>query len=362
MKQLALMVLVACGGGGTAQTPVAKPVAHSEVPAGPPPAVDWTALVGPIKSVSVTTPDHTLAPRVKGLLASEVGKPIDRRRLRGVLTQVLALSGVADVTASATQLPDGVELVVEVVPQPLLHALTAREVGAADTRGVGAADIVTPGQLATAIGLPIDLALLDAVARQLRDQYLGRGFVDATVDWKQTPAGKGQVDITIEVTPGKASTVASLDFKGNVHAKRDDLLKALNSDLVTGTPWDLDRVERASLLVASYYYDHGYVNVTVDAPKPVGGPSPAVFTISEGDQYRVGKLEVSGVSPADAKKYLPLVGLKSKDIFSRSAIVAGVQKIADAVHAAGMTNANVLPVTKVDTAKKTIDLTLEITK
>ena len=87
-----------------------------------------------------------------------------------------------------------------------------------------------------------------------------------------------------------------------------------------------------------------------------------MFTISEGDQFRVGKLDVTGVSAADAKKYLALVGVKSKDIFSRSAIVAGVQKITEAVHANGMTTANVLPLTKLDTAKKTIDLTLEVTK
>ena len=354
MKRLLIAALAACG-GGTAQAPVVeKPAVHADVPVGPPPVIEWTKLVGPIKSVSVTTPDHTLAPRAKELLASEVGKAIDRRRLRGVLSKILELSGVADVSASATQLPDGVVLVVDVVPEPTLHALTARE--------VGGADLVTPGQLATAIGLPIDLALLDAVGHQLRDQYLEKGFVDVSVDWKQTPVGKGQVDIAIEITPGKASTVASLDFKGNAHAKRDDLVKAINNDLVTGTPWNADRVDRASLLLTSYYYDHGYVNVAIEGPKPAGGPSPAVFTIIEGDQFKVGKLEVTGVAPADAKKYVALIGVKTKDVFSRTAIVNGVQKITDAVHAAGMTNANVLPLTKVDTTKKTIDLTLEVTK
>ena len=350
---IALVAALGCG-GGAAETPVAKPVAHPDVPAGPPPIIDWAKLVGPIKSVSVTTPDHTLAPRAKELLTGEVGKPIDRSRLRGVLSKILEISGVADVSASATQLPDGVELVVDVVPEPTLHALTARE--------VGGADIVTPGQLATAVGLPIDLALLDAVGRQLRDQYLERGFVDVSVDWKQTAAGKGQVDIAIEITPGKASTIASVEFKGNSHAKRDDLVKAINNDLVTGTPWNSDRVDRATLLLTSYYYDHGYVNVAVEGPKPAGGPSPAVFSITEGDQFKVGMLDVTGVSAADAKKYLALIGVKTKDVFSRSAIVAGVQKITEAVHAAGMPTGNVLPLTKVDTAKKTIDLTLEISK
>ena len=93
MKRLLIAALAACG-GGTAQAPVVeKPAVHADVPVGPPPVIEWTKLVGPIKSVSVTTPDHTLrAARQGAAEASEVGgKAIDRRRLRGVLSSILEL-------------------------------------------------------------------------------------------------------------------------------------------------------------------------------------------------------------------------------------------------------------------------------
>jgi outer membrane protein assembly factor BamA len=47
-------------------------------------------------------------------------------------------------------------------------------------------------------------------------------------------------------------------------------------------------------------------------------------------------------------------------VFSRSAIVAGRQRVSAKLAKDGMADANVLPLTKVDLDKKTIDLTFEI--
>ena len=76
-----------------------------------------------------------------------------------------------------------------------------------------------------------------------------------------------------------------------------------------------------------------------------------VFDIKEGDQFRVGKLSIKDAKPADEKKWLALLGVKKGDIFSRTAMTTGMQKLQDATKAADIT-----PMTKVDAAKKTIDV------
>ena len=128
--------------------------------------VEWSKLVGPIKAVDVNTPDATLVAKVKDAVAGVVGKPLDRGALRTALTVAIALPGVSDVGAHGTQLADGIQLVLDVTPQPTLHALVARE--------VGGADLPLPGQLTSAIGLPVDPALLDALGVQLRELYLSK--------------------------------------------------------------------------------------------------------------------------------------------------------------------------------------------
>jgi outer membrane protein insertion porin family len=346
MKRLVMILLAACG------TPRPPPVEPAKPPPPPPPAVvEWTKLVGPIKAVEVVTPDATIAPKAKEVLAGAVGKALDRRELRKVLTTVLALPGVSDVSAEGKQLADGIQIIVDIVPQPTLHALAAR--------AVGGPDLPLPGQLTAAIGLPINPELLDALGAQLRVQFLTKGYTDATVEWKQTPAGTGAVDVAVEITPGKASIITTVDFKGNAHMKKADLVKAIGDGFAPNSPWSIDTVDRGQIQLASYYYDHGYINVAVEEPKPSGGPAPAIYAITEGDQYRVGKLEVSGASAADSKKFLGLLHVKKGEIFNRTAITTGIGKITSALHANGGT-AYVTPITNVDTKKKVIDIKLEV--
>jgi outer membrane protein insertion porin family len=340
------VVVAACGGGGTTgDRPTLPPVT---TPTGPAPEVPWNQLEGAVKTVTVKSDDATQVAPAKQMLAAEVGKPLDRARLRDELTQVLGIKGVGDVSASAVQLADGVELVVSLVPARSLHAMTAKE--------LGGGDIPLPGLLSTAIGLPLDPSLLAKVVEELRAEYLAKGFTEVQVAWKDTDVGTNQVDVSIEITPGKATTITTVEFKGNTHAKKAELMKAIAGTLVPSSPWNNDLVDRASLLVSAYYYDHGFINVAVDPPKPSGGSSPATFSITEGDQFRVGKIDVKGVPDADAKKYLAMVTVKKGDVFSRKRMQEGIVKI----QAAAQTQ--VEPVTNIDAKKKTIDVTLDLTK
>lgn len=343
MKRL-LLLLVACGGS---QTPVETPtLSTGSATSAAATEVSWSELDGAIKAVTVKSDDQTQVASVKLLLAGEVGKALDRRRLRGELSQIVGSKGIADATATAIQLADGIELVITVKPQPALHALTAHE--------AGGADIPLPGQLATATGLPLDPNVLDAVVNQLREQYLAKGFTAVTATWKQTDTAGHQVDVAIEVTPGKASTVTSVAMKGNKKVRQADLVKLVTID--PKSPFNTDAMDRAVVALTQYYYDHGFINITVTAPAPAGGPAVATFMITEGDQFRLGKLEITGVAPADAKKYLAMLPIKKGDVFNRSAVQKGIEKIQAAIAK------QVEPNTHLDIAKKTIDLELAVPK
>ena len=344
----ALLALMIAACGGAPKHPVPELAAETAPAPAVAPEVAWSELEGPIKTITVKADDQTQVAAAKQVLAAELDKPLDRPRLRDELAKVLAIKGIGDVSASAIQHADGLELVVTVTPARALHALTARE--------VGGGELTLPGQLATATGLPLDPNLLAAVVAQLRDQYLAKGYTDVKVAWTDTDAGKGQVDVAISVTPGKATTITTIEFKGNAHAKKAELLKALSGTLTPSSPWNTDLVDRAVLALTAFYYDHGYINVAVASPKPTGTASPATFAITEGDQFRIGKIEVTGVSADDAKKYLAMVTAKKGDVFNRTVMQQGIVKIQDAAQT------QVEPITSVDAKTKTIDLKLDVTK
>lgn len=344
---LVLVFAVACGG---APPPVEPDIPPPQKPAPTPTVIEWSKLVGPVKSVDVHAADAALVTKVQDIMKPAIGHPIDRRDLRALLYTIYEQPDVADVTAKAQQFEDGVKLVLDIAPEPVLHALALHE--------VGGQDITLPAALGSAIGQPVDPELLDAVGGQLRDKYLEAGYADAAIAWKQTTIGSNAVDEAIDVTPGHASVITGVQFKGNAHARSADLVKALGDGFKASSPWNVDVIARGTLLLTSYYFDHGYVNVAVDEPQPPGAPGPVVYTITEGDQFRVGKIEVTNASPADAKKYLALVGVRQGQIFNRTAISDGLAKI-NKVLGQGM---HAVPLTNIDAKKKLVDLKLDIQK
>lgn len=338
MKKLLFVVLAACGGAPApaAQAPEAKPAAPAA-----PVDVAWDQLAGPIKDVEVKTADATLAAKGREVMASLVGKELDRTLVRETANKLFALPGVADVLVRGVQLADGIRLEIDVTPQPTVHAITASP------------GVTLPGQVVAANGLPLDPVLLDRITRELRDKYLDNGYVDAQARWSTKPVGN-QVDVSIEVTPGTAIVVDKVAFQGNVHVKSDELAKAIAADVAKGVPWNSAKVEHAELALTGYYFDRGYVNVTVAPPAP---STSVTFEIKEGDQFRIGKLSIKDAKPADEKKLLALLGVKKGDIFSRAAMTNGMKKLQDATKSTDVT-----PVTKVDAAKKTIDVEFELPK
>jgi outer membrane protein insertion porin family len=195
--------------------------------------------------------------------------------------------------------------------------------------------------------------LLDTITRELRDQYLAKGYVDATARWTTKPAGS-QVDVTIDLVPGTATVIQKIAFEGNAHAKTAELEKVIAGDIAVGAPWSDPHVEHAQQDLMAFYYDRGYVNVAVTPPVT---SATVAFDIKEGDQFRVGKLSIKDAKPADEKKWLAALGVKKGDVFSRSAMTTGMQKLKDATGAV-----DIDPITNIDAAKKTIDVVFQIQK
>jgi len=353
MRAWIVVLVCACSGGSKKVTPPTQGSGTAAVakPNDPPFTGKASELTGVVKKITVTGAAYRTQPDVEAALASAKDKPLDADRVRELLAKAAKIQGVADVAVDAVQLADGIELVVTVTPQPVLKKLTAIETGGKIVPlGMGGAP---------ATGSAIEPHRIQALAGQLRDRYLSQGHFDAQVEWKRTDAADG-VEVVIEVTPGVASTIGSVAFKGNTVPSKK-LLEFTSKILVVGQPVLADKIEEAALEVTRHYWDIGYANVKIVSPAPVAGKNALVFTITENGVYRIGKITIKGVPAGDEAKYLKLFGAKSGDVFSRTKIAEGRLNVMEAYEKTGKLNVEVTPLTKVDLEKKTLDFTLEFT-
>jgi len=343
-----LLVLAACGGSAPAPVAPQKPA--------PPPASEttWDQLHGPIKTVAVN-PNNA---KVADVFKPEIGKPLDRDHLREVLDTALREPGVAELVLRGRQVADGIELLVDVSPQPIVHGVTAHDPKGQNV-SLGNAFTLTPNW-------SLDPRELDKVVTQIVEDLRAHGFYFARAAWTKKPsaAASGQVDVDIVVAQGPSVSVGSVDIAGVKGGKKDELLAIVNKSLKVGDPWVDERLERILLEVTEYYLDRGYLNATIDPPTrpPVaGGTIPLALTIHEGDRFTLGTLKFGGgVSAADAKTYSKLANLKVGNVFNRHEVIDAMKRITDSFTKAGKPEPEVTPETEIDVKKKTVTLTLDV--
>ncbi len=350
MKYLVFLLACACGGGAAPHpTPTGpKPPA---IPVAPPSAVAATSadLTGVVKQLRVQGATGAQRTQLEAALAAAKDKPVDSDELRTALANVMRVDGIADITVQGVQLADGIELVVEVAAHPAMTKLVAIEAGGkAISLGIGAG----------ALSGVFDPRRVQALAQTLRERYVTNGYFDADATWKQTPVAGG-VEVTIEVVPGPISSIDAITFTGSTVPKKD--LDAIVAKwFVVGQPVVAARITSATEAISAYYWDKGYANIRVVEPKLTAGKITVAFEIIEGPVFKIGTVEIKGVPAAERPTYLKLFGVKPGDIFTRSGIATGRDKLTAAFTAAGKQDVLVLPLTKVDFPGKRISLTLEV--
>ena len=351
-RAIAFVCMLACGSSPPPKLGT-SPADRSPVAAA---ATSWDKLEGTISKIEVEARDPKLASALIGeierVFAAERGQALDRSKLRDRLDAAMKLPGVAELALRGVQVEGGIHLVVEVTAQPTLHAITAK-----DSTG----KIIPLPADAPKLGGPLDPQAIGKLTLALRDGYREEGYLTADASWGTRPAETGAVDVMIEVASGEQVRVGKVEVKGST-LPIGDLIQPLAKILVTGEPVGQVRLNRATLTIADIYYDRGYPNVQVSRPMLTGsGPATITFTVEEGGRFKLGTLAITGGEPKLAKRYLRVTQLKKGDWFNRSAIRDASNRLREAARQDGMQNAEVLPLTNVDLAKKTIGLTFEVT-
>ncbi|MBL8956740.1 MAG: hypothetical protein JNK82_38560, partial [Myxococcaceae bacterium] len=129
-------------------------------------------------------------------------------------------------------------------------------------------------------------------------------------------------------------------------------------------PFREDRLDEDAVQLSQVYYDRGMMNVSV-RPSWVKLQAPGavelVFTIVEGEIFKIGKLTFSGVALGPDKEVMKGFESKPGGVLSRAALRRDIDRLRDRASAKGF-NVNVLPVTNVDPDKKIVDVELQLEK
>src|SRR5947209_17600374 len=146
--------------------------------------------------------------------------------------------------------------------------------------------------------------VVQADTARIVELYRPSGRFDVRVDPKIIELPSNRDDVVFEITEGLKTGVKAIDFIGNRAYSSYRLKEEIKTSetrpflafLQTGDIYEPDRIEADRELLRRFYLKHGYIDVRIISA--VGEYDPdrrgfvINFTIEEGEQYRVGTVDV----------------------------------------------------------------------
>jgi outer membrane protein insertion porin family len=173
--------------------------------------------------------------------------------------------------------------------------------------------------------------------QRIVEVYRRSGRYDVTVVPKIIDLPNGRVDLVYEITEGDKTTIIGIEFVGNraysswrlkdvVRTTRTNILSFLQSTNV----YDQDRLEADRELLRRFYLKNGYIDIRVIGAvaefDPTRNGFVITFTVEEGEQYRVGTVDVrSNVRAIDAGMMRSRVRTSSGDVYNAEQLEKSVE-------------------------------------
>ncbi len=148
-------------------------------------------------------------------------------------------------------------------------------------------------------------------------------------------------------------------FTGNASISSAELLGAIEDPFEPGGAVDHEVLERDLLMISAYYWDRGYARVNVGEPQIRA--TAIVIPITENEVFTIDSVAVTGDPVASMNaRHRDGLSVKPGVVFSRTQIATDREQLSRYYEERGYANVNVLPLTKLDIAKRTVGLAFEI--
>ena len=263
---------------------------------------------------------------------------------------------------------DGDVLVIEVTERPAVSRIDIE-----GNQAIKTDDLLDSLRRAGIVeGDVLKRATLDQLEQAIQRQYTSRGRYDATVSSQIIEQDRNRVGLKISIYEGSVATISRIAIVGNEAFDDDTLLDEMSLTEPGVFTWfsgsDNYETEKLSAdveAIRSYYLNRGYVNVEVSEPQvELSENLEDVFitiTVNEGQEFRVGAVNVGGDQPIALSVAVEEMTLQSGEIFSRRLVNEAVNTMSKKLGDAGYARAQVRAVPEINDETQTVDVTLVVT-
>ena len=339
--------------------------AHAQRPAAPAPLAPQAAQPvrggGVIQSIKVEGNQRIENATILSYMLVQPGDPFDPDRMDRSLKTLYATGLFQDVRLTR----EGDTLSVHVVENPLVNRVAFE-----------GNHKVTDDEMKSQIQLRPRAVYTPALAEQDRNKilamYAKKGYYNARVDPQIIRLEQNRVDVVFTINDGSATLVSKIAFVGNKAFSESRLGEVVNSReerwwrfLSTSDEYDPERLRFDKELLRRFYLKNGYADIDIkDATAELSPDRQSFFvtyTISEGERYRIGKVNISSqLRNLTGEELRPDIELEEGDWYDGDAVGRSVDAVERDVHTRGYAFVQVQPRVEKDTEKHIISITFDV--
>ena len=203
------------------------------------------------------------------------------------------------------------------------------------------------------------------------DSDYNSGKYNVSVKTSVVNLDRNRVQVSINITEGKAAKIKHLNIVGNNSFKAKKIREDFQSDTTNWTSWYSkdDQYSREKMSgdlerLTSFYLDRGYVDFAVDSTQVSMSPDKrkmyVVANIEEGEVYTVSDIKLTGdliLTDEDLRKQL---SIKAGETFSRRKVEQSSDAITSVLSNIGYAFAEVNPIPEIDREKREVSLNFQV--
>jgi len=303
-----------------------------------------------IRSIDVeyTGPATVSRERILADIRTKVGQQYNDAIVQQDVEGLYKTGAILNVRIYAEPEGDGVKVIVSVQTREIV-----REIEINGAQHIKAKRLRK--EIKLRLNYPINESQLEEAREKIIEVYQSHGFTDVSVEFRVDPIDekRGTARVVFTVNEGTKGAVKQILFEGNTHFSDWRLRKAMKTKRKTIVSFidKSGRLDEAQLqqdldTIREFYQDHGYIDVEIkDVRRERSGKGPLTLTIviSEGPQYHVRKLTISGEKVAREENIRALLKMKEGSVYSPKQLHDDAKAVADAYGSGGYVDLVVSP-------------------
>lgn len=301
---------------------------------------------------------------IKARITQKIGEPLSKEKTAEDIKNIYKLGYFDDVRIDMETFEGGIKLIYVVKEKPTIIKVEFQGNKELSDDKLREKIAISPGSIA-------DITLIQDNASRIQSFYEEEGYWAATVVPVVNKVTEDEVTLTYQITEGEKVRIKKINIIGNkaiTSGKIKGVMKtsewAIYSFLTSSGYYKKETMNRDIEAIKDLYFNRGYIKAIVADPEIRLTPDRKGMIIdiqvSEGDQYKVSGIEITGNKAFPEDDLRKKITLKAGNVFSKETVKKDITAITDLYTQNGYAMANVFPDIVPDDERKEVKVTYKI--